>query len=111
MTVNEFLSDTRRELPSRGLCNRPRVECYDGFSISIQASELHYCTPRTNEVGTVYETVELGYPSDYDDIILAFAEDEESPEDSVYPYVPVLLVDRLLKKHGGICRIIFPESE
>lgn len=107
MTCNEFLSVTRRELPLEGrLCNRPRVECRDGFSISIQASQFHYCRPRTNKIGTIYETVELDCPTDYDDLILAFAGDEEHPTDSVYPQVPVSLVDKLLEKHGGISRIL-----
>lgn len=106
MTCDEFLSITRLEKPLGGLCLRPRVECCDGFSISIQASDLHYCTPQTSEKGTKYETVELGFPSDSDDIILSYAEDEEYPTGTVYPQVPVSLTDKLLEKHGGISRTL-----
>ena len=109
--------------------NRPRVFCKDGFSISIQASEYHYCTPRYSQVppkseglwlimngdrifsgdsrGTFfsnifipYKTVELGYPSAEDDLIKFYAEGDNYTT-TVYAGVPVMVVEELIEKHGG----------
>lgn len=37
----------------------PRVECKDGTTLSVQASESHYCSPRENNPG-FYRKVEFG---------------------------------------------------
>ena len=80
---------------------RPWAVCADGFAISIQASQYHYCTPR--EDGQIdYKQVELGYPSKEEEMILDFAEDPDDPTSTVYGYVPVEVVDKMLEKHGGI---------
>ena len=63
-TVNDFLMKNREtcgdeswECPNI----RPRIVCADGFSLSVQASNGHYCTPRSNY--GPYSRVEVGYPS------------------------------------------------
>ena len=48
-----------------------------------------------------YEEVELGYPSAADDLITDYAEGD-TYTDTVYGYVPVEIVDKLIEKHGGI---------
>lgn len=111
LNTNLFLRLTRRESESLlfggkefiMLKVRPAVVCKDGFTISIQASDSHYCTPRTS-TEKEYETVELGYPSEPDDIITDYAEDDNLTK-TVYGYVPVTVVDKLLEKHGGIVDI------
>lgn len=80
---------------------RPRAVCKDGFSISIQAGSSLYCRPRQDWLYE-YDSVELGFPSDPDDLIEEYAEDPEDLTDTVYGYVPVELVDQLLEKHGGL---------
>lgn len=68
--------------------------CPDGFEVSVQASRFHYCTPRS-DVGP-YSHVELGFPNrtwpDY------MAEYENG---DVAFYVPIELVERWLREHGG----------
>ena len=96
MTINEFLQKTSYY----GFGLRPRVHCADGFSVSVQASQFHYCRPRIENAGK-YKAVELGYPSAADDLITDYAEDN-SYTDTVYGYVPVEIVDKLIEKHGGI---------
>jgi hypothetical protein len=55
-----------------------------------------------------YSAVEIGYPSEPEDLIKEYAEfapfDDDTADytDTVYPYVPVKIVDKVLKKHGGI---------
>jgi len=51
-----------------------------------------------------YSSVELGYPSERDDLIMEYAEDQDNPTETVYGWVPIEVVEELLKKHGGICR-------
>ena len=71
MTITEFLQKTNY----CGYGCRPRVHCADGFSVSVQASQYHYCRPRIDNAEK-YNTVELGYPSASDDLITDYAEDD-----------------------------------
>lgn len=76
------------------------IVCADGFTISVQASKSHYCSPRETGANE-YHLVECGYPSQVPDFILEYAEDSERPTDTVYGYVPVELVNKLIDSHGG----------
>ena len=79
-----------------------RVTCNDGFSVSIQASAAHYCHPGITFEGP-YTEVELGYPSCSEELLMPYIEDGCcEPKDAVYPYMPVEVVDEVIKKHGGI---------
>ena len=80
--------------------NRPRLYCNDGYSISVQASEFHYCSPRLNGLQD-YKSVELGYPSAEDELVNEYAEGMDYT-DTVYGYVPIEVVEKLIEKHGGI---------
>lgn len=83
-----------------------RIICRDGFSFSCQTNKYTYCNPRKSGAYP-YSSVELGYPSEKDAIINSYAEDskaeknEEGRVDTVYGYVPVQTVIKLIKKHGG----------
>lgn len=84
---------------------RPKVRCKDGFEVSIQASSVHYCSPRHTfkpAEDMIYTEVELGFPNGEDDLIKEFAEDPFDLTATVYPYVPVDIVVKLIEKHGGI---------
>lgn len=81
-----------------------RAVCNDGVSLSIQASEFHYCTPRDNE--GPYSHKEVGFISDKEGNSMAppvtwteYAEDE-FPSD-VYGWVPVELIEAFIVEHGG----------
>ena len=106
---------------------RPRIVCNDGYSVSVQASEHMYCEPRytqwQNEDGwqvingnywalsTIprnfetdhfipYESVELGYPSEEDELINEYAEGDNYTS-TVYGCGPIKIVEQLIEKHGG----------
>ena len=81
--------------------NRPRLYCNDGYSISVQASAFHYCSPQLNGLQD-YKSVELGYPSAEDELINEYAEDDLDYTATVYGYVPIEVVEKLIEKHGGI---------
>ena len=108
MNTNLFLKLTRRiETNFLGFevqRTRPAVVCKDGFSVSIQAGECLYCSPRDNRAKE-YECVELGFPSEKEELIMDYAEDCDKPTDTVYGFVPVEIVDEMLEKHGGIVDI------
>lgn len=112
--INKYLSE-KYEIEYGGMLDfngepfvkiRKKVRCKDGFEISIQASSCHYCTPRHTfkpAEDMVYTEVELGYPNMGDTLIADYSED--GPDElinTVYPYVPVETVVRLIEKHGGI---------
>lgn len=105
MTVKDWLANTvnvhtykdgKYEIQE----NRPRLYCNDGYSISVQASAYHYCSPRLNGAQD-YESVELGFPNMKDELIKEYAEGWDYTE-TVYGYVPIEVVERLIEKHGGI---------
>lgn len=99
MKVNEFLQKYRRV--EFGLnVTRPRVRCADGFTVSVQAGYGLRSLPGDDAV--FYTHVELGYPSEVEEDLLLYEEDEEHPDDTVYNYVPVTLVDEVFEAHGGI---------
>jgi len=84
----------------------PHIVCEDGFSMSVQVGYSLYSTPK--KIAKRYSAVEIGYPSEPEELIKEYAEfapfDEDTTDytDTVYPYVPVKIVDKVLKKHGGI---------
>ena len=81
-----------------------RVVCADGFTVSVQANEGAYCTPR-QDGAEQYTEVELGFPSAREELIVDWMEvigEDTDPTDSVYAYVPVSVVTNVIAKHGGI---------
>mgnify|MGYP000536555991 FL=1 len=82
----------------------PHIVCSDGFEMSVQVGYHLYSEPK--KVAKRYSKVEVGYPSDHEPLIEKWAENlfEDMPDftDTVYPYVPVKVVNEVLKKHGGI---------
>ena len=78
-----------------------RVVCADGFSMSVQASAYNYCQPQ-EPAADRYETVEIGFPTAKEPMLMPYAETPENPTDTVYAYVPVELVTNVIVKHGGM---------
>jgi hypothetical protein len=76
----------------------PRIQCRDGFSVSVQAGRFSYCTPQVSQLGPWTE-VECGYPSQL------VPEWDEYRDSEVFGYVPVELVEQVIMKHGGIKEI------
>ena len=75
------------------------VVCKDGFSMSVQASSRHYCTPK-NDVGP-YNTVEVGMPSAKEALLMPYAEDASSPTSTVYGWVPSNIIWDVITRRGG----------
>ena len=84
----------------------PQIVCVDGFEMAVQVGSHLYSEPK--KVAKRYSKVEIGYPSEREPLIEEYVElsifDEKFVDytDTVYPYVPVKIVNKVLKKHGGI---------
>ena len=104
MKINEYLAQhCKIKEIFHGLSLRelaPGVVCKDGFGMSVQVGCTHYCSPRVNNA-IYYSAVEIGFPSEKEDLLMPFAEDEEAPTKTVYGYVPVDIVNQVIQKHGG----------
>lgn len=92
MTLKEFVKITYNK--TERFTVRPRIVCEDGFSISIQGSDGHYCTPRQNLEW--YVEMEVGFPSEEEPLL------NDNDGDDVFGYVSVLTIEKIIKKHGGI---------
>lgn len=104
MNLNEYLNTNRisnkKKKPTH--LNR-RLFCNDGFSVSIQCNRYTYCSPQEEFVDVInYDSFELGFPNQYDELIIEYAEDKENSTETVYQYVPRNIVEQLIAKHGGI---------
>ena len=69
------------------------VKCADGTTLSVQASEYHYCGPRDNE--GPYTAVEVWCAS-------APVTEFEYSDDEPSAYVPIEDVVRFIDNHGGM---------
>ena len=92
----------------------PLIVCADGFTMSVQAHEYSYCTPRQAEGPHTH--MEGGFPSSapLDPELLAHRENadgwaEDDPCDTVYPYVPRKVFEREFELHGGIVEGKLPD--
>ena len=76
------------------------VVCADGFTMSVQASGRNYSTPR-DDVGP-YTEVEVGFPSSFDVYLHEYAENPDTPTETVYGWVPADTVMMCIDAHGGM---------
>lgn len=100
--LREWLKNTYKVSKYGSLETRPRIVCKDGFSMSVQAGYFLYSMPRADLKNGNYTEVEIGFPSEKEDLICVFAESHEDYTETVYPYVPIEIVEKVIEKHGGI---------
>lgn len=81
---------------------RERVVCADGASVSIQAGRHTYCTPR-DDYGP-YTAIEAGFPTERppDSWFSYMDGDDADPTQTVYGYMPIVLVAEFINAHGGM---------
>ena len=84
MNVNEFFK-------AAGATRNQRVICADGFEMSVQAHQSAYCSPRIDNAEK-YTSVEIGFPSEREPMLIDFADEPSHPTETVYGYVPVQIV-------------------
>lgn len=94
--INDFLSKSE----NRAGRLAKQVACANGLSMSVQASSTHYCQPRKDE--GPWEAVEIGFPTWEVLEINKYAESPDRPTDTVYGWVPVELVNKIVQENGGL---------
>jgi hypothetical protein len=79
------------------------IVCADGFTMSVQANEGTYCSPRMND-SRYYTRVEVGFPSEPEELLIPWIEgyDDTDPTETVYPYTPAKVIMDVIVKHGGM---------
>ena len=77
------------------------IVCKDGFTMSVQANEGAYCSPRVNDAAK-YTSVEVGFPSQPESLLMEWADNSGKPTNTVYGYVPAHRISLVCVKHGGI---------
>lgn len=85
----------------------PQIVCANGVRLSVQASRVHYSTPRNDE--GPYTTMEVGYITHHDGSSLRmpmdwwkYADDPGMAAMSgVYAYVPIGLIEEFISSQGG----------
>lgn len=77
------------------------MQCYDGFSFSLQAGEMHYCSPKKWDP-PVWTEWEVGYPSAPDPKLEPWAEDTSELTNTVYAMVPSSVIADIIESHGGL---------
>lgn len=80
----------------------PLIYCMDGFTMSVQTGETLYCEPRDNY--GPWTRVEIGFPSERVEEFMPFIDGDETtdPTETVYGYVPIDIVEKVIEQHGGI---------
>jgi hypothetical protein len=78
-----------------------KIICKDGFTMSVQANEGAYCSPRVDNAER-YVAVEVGYPSVREPLLMEWAENKDEPTNTVYGWVPSERISLVCIKHGGI---------
>lgn len=82
-----------------------RLLLADGTSLSIQAGNGKYCSPRKDpDIADFdfFDEFEIGFPSKEIKEIISYAEDEENLTSTVYGYVPKELIRSLIAARGGV---------
>jgi len=69
--------------------------------MSVQASSGAYCEPREDDARS-YSQVEVGYPSVAEPDLMEWVESPDRPTDTVYGWVPSIVVRDVIEKHGGM---------
>jgi hypothetical protein len=105
MTINDYLKANESYIGGRYYrmkTTTAKITCKDGFQISVQASQHHYCEPREDD--GPYTQVECGYPTG--PVSEALQEYSEEPDtlNTIFAFVPIEIIEAELALHGGIAK-------
>lgn len=95
--VNDFFKATRTGEKHPRYHVRPAMVMADGFRLSVQASDMHYCSPRENNADS-YSLVEIC--SDYP--LRGFGRSDRSSVGYIYAFASVKKLNALIERHGGV---------
>lgn len=78
------------------------IQCADGFTMSVQASQDHKCIPVSDKGPWTH--FEVGFPSEPEVLLKTKSEDEDD-DPSIFECVPANVIAEIIIKHGGV---VFP---
>jgi len=81
---------------------KTRLECADGFSMSVKAGKYWHSDPEHHLVDGEYSAWEIGFPSEEDELLEAYYRNVGYSMGNVYGYIPIEIVNQIIAKHGGI---------
>lgn len=107
----EVMDENRQDtnLGARGMIrgNVSRLILADGGVMSVQASEYHYCSPRTNlDSYAGYNSFEIGFPSKHYPELDQYQDVDGDPTNSVYGCVPKEVIEELINRAGGVSGVL-----
>jgi hypothetical protein len=86
---------------------RDRIILKSGLSMSIQSHAGSYCFPRQGGLPShKYTSFEIGYPNEPVADLSYYAEDLDDPCGTIYPYVPLNIIQSIYDSNGGINRTL-----
>lgn len=95
--IKDFLKDKNNIIHQNDYAIiRKKIICNDGFKLSVQASNFHYCIPKKNLPDVNYMSAEVMIFSDE-----PLLKNCPYYGDNIYT-VKLDLIDKILEKHGGI---------
>ena len=83
----------------QGLNLVSQMQCANGFTLSVQASRMHYCSPRDDD--GPWNSLEVGFPSESMPQLMEYTKDSGRPTGTVYGLVPVDVVAEVIEANGG----------
>lgn len=95
--IQQYWLDTA-QAHNWGFALTPKLRCKDGFEMSVQASEFHYCEPKELLADGEYTKWEVGFPTEEDPDLLPYRQND----DDVFPWVPTAVINAIIQKHGGV---------
>jgi len=102
--LSDWLEASREPFAGGAVPLAPWIECRRGLVLSVQASGFHYSVPRRNT--GPYRRVEVGFPNRKIRELLRYAEGRKRPKDTVYGWVPVAVVEKVIRKYGGAVGVV-----
>ena len=100
MSFKPFTVKNYMEIPMVSKYNRDRTVCKDGYTMSLQHSECHYCEKywdsdpsMTPNESSTFEVWRCDYDPEWG---------EYWNDDEPMGYVPFDVVARVVEKHGGL---------
>jgi hypothetical protein len=92
----------RQSIDASGFQMAKKMIFSDGFEMSVQASSIHYSTPRQDGCRH-YAEFEVGFPTEREELLMPYIDGDEStdPTQTVYGHVPADILSQIVEKHGG----------
>lgn len=100
---NDYMMDpTTSFLHLGGVKVKYHIQCKNGNTFSIQASEMHYCTPQSDTGPWTHYEVGYGLDVASHKLLEPYQQKFLGPSQDVYEYVPEAVIEELLRMNGGV---------